>query len=469
MRLFLTILFLAVTCADSATVTICEFYDNRKCAVAWTSDDLFYSPGYSRYDRFMDAAHLAVSNHMVYSPGVVTKNVHPFTGMPHLDGWTPLQTEVAIDKLIPITHSFTHPVDITTTTYSNEYVFSRTDLLSEIEYPWQFTYKGKEYLPAFIQWGGCTNIDYDVSRQYLTSNDYLACRWVNQTSSGEWPAWNESLTLYGHTSQLGMVNTTVRDGRVMDGKWSNTFDNVYASGGIYVEYDHAWQDYGWVYGTNSAKWAAFVDYVGNRKDVWYVDFSSLYTYHYLQDQVPPTITTTNLGPVFEFTVTGDSAERDKYGLSYPLTYKFTKPAGWMHSVGVYVYYRDTMATNWALMEEKTTNDYFTGINTFRDANDVVYISQGLPQTSDTFDLLIKPCRVPQHLQAFSCDGAWFCADVIKEDVVPMLQYTTNLLNPAWTDCTPSSIETNGAVYRLYIDPTNFGRRAYFRAVKDISP
>lgn len=69
----------------------------------------------------------------------------------------------------------------------------------------------------------------------------------------------------------------------------------------------------------------------------------------------------------------------------------------MDTDGVYVYYRDPVDTDWILMQEKTTNDYFTGINAYRDAGDVVYISQGLPQTVDTFDLLVKPCRVPQHL------------------------------------------------------------------------
>lgn len=263
---------------------------------------------------------------------------------------------------------------------------------------------------------------------------------------------------------------TVRAQEILDGSYLNDFDTAYSGGTLYLVYNHPAQEAERVYGTNAAIWAEFCAYVGNRKDVWYTDPASLLTYHYLQNQHPPDITVSNVSGDLLISVTGDPAERSKYGLSYPLTYKVTKPPDWINSSGVYVYYRDLVETNWTLMDKKTTNDFFTGINAYRDAGDVVYVSQGLPQTTDTFDLLIKPGRLHWFIQRFVFDYTRFYADIImKEKAAPVLQYTTNLLNQAWTDFTPSGIETNVDMLRLYMDLTGVGPVGYFRAIQESIP
>ena len=62
---------------------------------------------------------------------------------------------------------------------------------------------------------------------------------------------------------------------------NNTFDDVLASGGIYHVMCHPnvteWdQEYAWVH----------LDYISNRKNIWYTAFGHLYAYHFIQSTYP---------------------------------------------------------------------------------------------------------------------------------------------------------------------------------------
>jgi hypothetical protein len=81
-------------------------------------------------------------------------------------------------------------------------------------------------------------------------------------------------------------------------------------------------------------------------------------------------------------------ERNKYGLSYPITYLVVIPENWQN---VNVFYKESPNENYVLMEEKTSNDFFNGIDAYRKNlnENKVYISKGFPQETSEFYLKIE--------------------------------------------------------------------------------
>lgn len=407
MRRRFLILLLISSATVNAAVTTTEYYDDRQCAVLWTSDDMYdywknsvtvYS---NRWWGYVNAAELCLDNNMVFNPGLnpnLTNWVRS-VGYRYDDSWDWLNAKTDISSFIAANHGATHPVNILN--YEEQYLTSRENLFDKLEYPWQMTYKGAEFMPSFIQWGGATNMDYGdylntygsfsttgLARTVTMAGNYLTIRGIHDDASydatygarGEWPTWNEDWQMYDD------IEPTHKESLLLAGD-NSAFDTAYANGRFYMLYNHAWQTFSDPSGPNAAIWEAWAAYVGNRKDVWYTDLSSLITYHYLQDQAPPIITETNTPSYWKMTVTGDATDRAKYGLSYPLTYRIDKPAAWDAAAEYRVYYRDTGL--WSEMTEKTTNDYFTGINCYRDDGTNVLVSQGLPQWSDRFEIKLR--------------------------------------------------------------------------------
>ncbi|SVC42186.1 uncharacterized protein METZ01_LOCUS295040, partial [marine metagenome] len=84
----------------------------------------------------------------------------------------------------------------------------------------------------------------------------------------------------------------------------------------------------------------------------------------------------------ETIITIDNQTHIDYGLAYPVTYEFTIPA---ESSDLQSYRRFQATQNWAQMVEKTTEDFFNGIEVVRfnyDA-DVAYVSVGFSEFSDS--------------------------------------------------------------------------------------
>ena len=84
----------------------------------------------------------------------------------------------------------------------------------------------------------------------------------------------------------------------------------------------------------------------------------------------------------ETIITIDTQTHIDYGLAYPVTYEFTIPA---ESSDLQSYRRFQATQNWAQMVEKTTEDFFNGIEVVRfdyDA-DVAYVSVGFSEFSDS--------------------------------------------------------------------------------------
>jgi hypothetical protein len=375
---------------ETAPITsIAKYYDDRQCAVIWKSDDMQVGPGQIRWDRYIDSIVFARANNMVYSPGMITSYTFP-------SSWPILQAQMDLGNVVPHNHSYSHPTTIES--YDDQYVVSQTLLLDNLDFGWQYQYKGAQFLSAFYQWGGCGNLDSELVVPIMEENDYL----INTTGRGKVgvPQSNNTYGTYGTfdyapwDTKTGMFQDSglgVGTGTIWDASYPAGYDfaTTYNNGGVYLMGGHDFDDKEWVEGTEEVTLKAFYSDVGNRTDVWYTDPTALYTYRYLSTKGVPDITSVDSGSDIIISVDGSSLPRSRYGLSYPLTYQVAKPAYLQGLSAVNVYYRDTVDTGWVLMTEKTSAEFFTGINAFRDEIDTVYISQGLPQTSDTFELKVE--------------------------------------------------------------------------------
>lgn len=82
-----------------------------------------------------------------------------------------------------------------------------------------------------------------------------------------------------------------------------------------------------------------------------------------------------------------SSIHNNYGLSYPITYEFNIPSG---SSGLIANKKNTLNSSWAQISEKTSNDFFNGIEVVRfdyDANKA-YVSVSFDASSDDIYLNI---------------------------------------------------------------------------------
>ena len=71
-----------------------------------------------------------------------------------------------------------------------------------------------------------------------------------------------------------------------------------------------------------------------------------------------------------------------YGLSYPITYEFSIPFG---STSLKCYYKFQGQDNWNIFQEKTSNEFFNGVDVVRFdyTNAIAYVSVGFSDLSDS--------------------------------------------------------------------------------------
>jgi len=101
----------------------------------------------------------------------------------------------------------------------------------------------------------------------------------------------------------------------------------------------------------------------------------------------------------DFTVTANSTAHIDYGLSYPVTYKFSIPEAADHMT---VFERKAPAESWNQLPTKTSGDFFNGIDAVRFdyLNNLAYVSVGFGPTTDTIQLLF-------HEDGSAVDGVSF--------------------------------------------------------------
>ena len=265
------------------------------------------------------------------------------------------------------------PIYINTTL---EVCGSRLHIIGNLTLPWQNWFNSSEYLVGWIDPYGQSD---SAVRGNLSECNYLSDRTVSGTFSS-WASWNSTDGLYNR-----VVSTISGDGKTL-ATLNSSFDTVYANDGIYHLYMHPHNN-NW---SDSDIMPQHLTYIGNRTDVWYVGWGQLYMYHYLEDRLKPTINLTtynNQQIIFKMNVS--EIERNKYGLSYQVTYAFYLPNLWSY---VFVFYKNISNDNYSLMTEKTSDDFFNGIDAYRTnlSENIVYISKGFPQTSNEFYLKVVP-------------------------------------------------------------------------------
>ncbi len=364
----------------SQTVSFCENYDNRTNAVISVIDDMYNMPSHedSNWTNFIDSIELARSNYVVQTVAVIVGLVTD------TNGWTELQAQIEDGYCIVGNHSWDHPVATNEAGFwTNQYINSRQGLYDWLELPERFTYNGSEYLNAMLQWGGSDldeNDGYGKAQAFMGTNGYLLRRgWAGAwTPDQGWPEWDSTNGLY-EPIPYGMG---VAD--VLDGGYSNDFNTAYNNRSPYVTIFHPASPADDVYGINAAQWAAYYDFIGNRKDTWGCSPNEWITYHYTITRASLTNTTTDVGGHFYATLSADDEERNNFGLSYPIT-MFIENVVYtnMGFGGFAVWKQDAGETTWTELTEKTTNDYFNSIECFRVAGDDVYVSVSLPQATNS--------------------------------------------------------------------------------------
>ena len=101
------------------------------------------------------------------------------------------------------------------------------------------------------------------------------------------------------------------------------------------------------------------DYISNRTDVWYVPLGLLYFYHWVIARNVTRASFMENGKYGIFKISINRTDHETYGVSYPVTYVLGIPSNWTSG---YVYYPYRYEEPWILMTNKSSEDFFNGIN-----------------------------------------------------------------------------------------------------------
>lgn len=327
--------------------------------------------------------------------------------------WADWQSELDANPYLFLSnHSYSHPSTATGMDYYEQYVDSRTLMMDNLDMGWQYQYKGNQYQTAFMQFGGCVGIDGAEVKWMISTNDFLCLAigrgYEGQDEVSQWfnyydfdyPAWDSTYDIF-YNSGLGIpfiwVITYEEDeaggGSLLTDDPYVLFDTVWTNGGVWEMYDHAWQDAAYLALPENSNGVAFLEYIGNRHDVWYTHEEGKTLYNYLSNHAPPAISITKSNAVeLIFNVDGSALDRDAYGLSFPLSFVVDKPVGIASGDDYSVSY-STNGVLWAACTQKTANDWYNDLNCYRDDGDQVIVNQGLPHFTDSFQIRIHSNRM----------------------------------------------------------------------------
>ncbi len=244
---------------------ICKYYDNRDGVVTTTADDLIqHSKGFSK------AFHAFRSRNLWLSCGAVT-------GYMYEKDWQDLQKELDLGFVEIDSHSKTHKHPPYEDIYL-QVVGSKNDLINNLNLPSLYKNGNKEYIYSYIYpfggWG--TPIDSVTGR-----NGYLINRTVD-INEYNFTNWNFDFNMFnrvGAVYEVGGVYQSFKG--VSDiNMLKQTFDRVIQNGDIYHFTIHP-NDIEEVGDWEKPYMNQHLDYICNRKNVWYVGFGHLYLYHYI--------------------------------------------------------------------------------------------------------------------------------------------------------------------------------------------
>lgn len=243
---------------------IAEYYDDRKCAVTVTADDM--ADDY--LEAFMAACDVFQSKQVWLTLGIITS----FTS-----NWTALQSQIDEGFIEVASHSRTHP-HVPYDDYDSEIGGCKNEIIGNLSLPSPYRKGDTEYVWAWIEPSGDSD---DTVRQKLGQYKYLISR-STETGILSFAAWDDANGIY---SRAGV--TAYAEAETLS-SLNSAFDSAYGKNGIYHFYFHPW-NFNWTENVVSLH----LNYIKGKKDVWYVGFGALYAYHYVQKRGVVTVTPVN--------------------------------------------------------------------------------------------------------------------------------------------------------------------------------
>ena len=247
--------------------TISKYYDNRDAVVTSTADDWgAYSDSF-----FVETCEIFRNFNLWISCGVITEFVDSNT-------WISIQNQLDAGNVEVVSHSRTHPH----APYENlesEIIGSKNDLIENLTFPHYNRNGSNEYIYVWIAPYG----DYDQNIDSMVSmGKYLIPRLFYE-GENDFSNWNYDMGKYapvGVSIELGGYYSWI--GSYSAFELNMIFTDVLNHGGIYHLISHPaildWEneDFHWIH----------LEHISNRKNIWYVGFGHLYSYHFLQSIYP---------------------------------------------------------------------------------------------------------------------------------------------------------------------------------------
>lgn len=366
--------------ASSGTVSfvgVAKYYDNRRCAVTVSLDDLPPRGNYSQL--WQSALSMLVSKHIYVTVGVITD---PYPWLSSAD-WSFIQYYVNTGYVEPASHSRDH--------VSVPYIGNASDGTPKISYEWQINGSrndilGNLTLPSWSRSG---------SRQYVYSwiepdgaADAETFRWLGIThyvlsrGAGDFLDPQDRIHI-APTPPWGLGPASADN---------NEFDLQCSLGSIYEIADHPAN--GLTPWTRGSQADIHTSYISNRTDVWYAPLGILYLYRWLSAMNVVIVAPNgeqNGTDTYQLSIA--SSDHQNYGASYPRTYVFKIPEWWAQADA---YYRISAVSPWQRIMEKSSQDDFNGVQAarFNFTEHYAYVSVGFASESDDIYLQLKSNTTP---------------------------------------------------------------------------
>jgi len=398
MRWVAPLILLAATALADTNVTISPMYDNRQSAYIHTIDDY---AGYNSSD-FITAIDKAWALGIPTEVGAYATNTLLTAGaisalQPYLDAGAAVVASHSLNE-----YNFGACTSNDLAFYERTVRDSKTLLEAAFDLGDVFTYAGSDYLVNWIQSYATVSPSsfQPIITHMAATNLYLldAAGMQAGTTNGKFAvgSWNETTNLYDRIYRHAMTiypNSFTNYLDLNQTYFANRIDScLTTTGEVYCTYSHpASPTYG-DYDNDDGQYVTMLNYAAGHSELWYTTLSWLYSYRYLRDRATPTITCTESSAYTDIEVTCDGAEREKYGLGFPLTYEYALPASMTNSSVVHAYVKHDGQTAFLAIPNKTGKTGFSSGNAFRRDGNTLYISQAFSTTTTNFTLRVQTAR-----------------------------------------------------------------------------
>lgn len=247
-----------------------NYYDNRSAVVLATMDD--WGGGTSEtYDESYIQAFQA--RNIMLSAAIITNTL---SGTAMSDAkWSWLNKDIQAGCVEPVSHSRNHH-SLPFADYDSEINGSKQDIINNITMPTVNTMGPQEYVYGWVEPGGKSDA---IERAKLGHYGYLADRSVqiNSFSQNVIASWDSTNNIYNRHG----VSIEADDHNVQDiappfpgtDTLNSTFDSIVGINGVYTLYFHPQQ-------VLISELLPHLDYIANRKNIWYVGLGQLYLYDF---------------------------------------------------------------------------------------------------------------------------------------------------------------------------------------------